>query len=124
MCEDEENQREKIITNGFNFTEFLRFKKIFTDIRKTLHPKLTAETTLQSIIINNALASFSTMRFYFFIFFLYLIGCLLFSSLEILITPPLIIMLAIYEAYLSAKEKKIKFTSELKLIKLAIRLKL
>lgn len=114
--------RKKIATNGFTQRELLGMRRIYKELKKVYHPDMTRELTLEDAIKEETRKSFTLMKYYILIIVLSSLTALFFRRADFLFMPALFVIIALHDAYSTARSGQRKIISELKLMKLAIRM--
>ncbi|MEW5291556.1 hypothetical protein ABW286_20655 [Erwinia papayae] len=114
--------RDKIASNGFSTRELLSVRSIYRELKNVYHPELTSELTLESVILEEARKSFSIIKYYLVAVVLSALAGFFFRGYDSLFMPVGFILLILFEIRSSAKNARRTPVTELKLMKLAVRL--
>jgi hypothetical protein len=120
------NERSIVSNNGFSYKELLKFKRDYMAFKKEL--KLLGEEDSRKMSFTDSIVvvskeSAKTMFTLITISILYVIGTLIFDIKETLFAVPFFAAFILFEIYNNAKKDKHSIITELKLIKLGIKLK-
>ncbi|MCX8959086.1 hypothetical protein EHW66_20570 [Erwinia psidii] len=113
--------KQKIATNGFSKRELLGFKRQFDDIKRTYHPNITNELTLESLIEEEASKSVVLTRLFILGIIVFTIVAWLFGRWSYLYMPAGLLFFALLDVRSSAKDSGRTICCQFKLMKLAIR---
>lgn len=121
------NERSIVSNNGFSYKELLKFKKDYIDFKKEL--KLSGEEDSRKMSFTDSIVvvskeSAKTIFTLITISILYIIGTIIFDIKETLFAVPFFAAFILFEIYNNAKKDKHSIMTELKLIKLGLRLKI
>lgn len=123
MAHDLEKLRKKIGSNGFSVRDLLNIRSVYKELKSVYHPRLTQELSFESVIIEEARKSFSLVKYYFLAVVLSALVAIFWSRPDFLFMPVAFFLLILSDVKSSAKNRNRTFCNELKLIKLAIRIK-
>lgn len=124
MAQDMSKERDKIVSNGFSTRELLSLRWIYRELKKVYHPELTRELTFEKVIAEEARKSFSLTKYYLLAFVFFSLTALFFERPDFLFMPAAFLLLAVSDIRSSAKNRKRTMACELKLMKLAFRMRL
>jgi len=113
--------RTKILNNGFQLEELLSLKKTHKDLKEIHNKKLTSKTHFQQSITFIAYDALKSLRDVTLIALIPLVLAIYFHKAFILTFTISCFIIAL-STLLNAREKGCKLITELKLIKLALRL--
>ncbi|HFX4198092.1 TPA: hypothetical protein ACIELY_004663, partial [Escherichia coli] len=116
-----EKVRRKIITNGFKYNELFSLRHNFKNIKKTLHPNLTKDLTLIDVIYDSAKDALS-LWFPAVAFFAFILGILLERGAAFFFMSAVFSIFSVMILCSDAKNNNVKIITQLKLIKLGIRI--
>jgi len=113
--------RNKILTSGLSKMDLLKFKHIFKKFKEVYNEKITKKTNLQESIAFFAIDSIKSISTTL-IFVCVFLSLSIYFKKAILLASLICLVITIYIIYNNAKDKEIKFTTELKLIFLGLKL--
>lgn len=116
-----EKIRHKIITNGFENNELFRLRHNLKNIKKNLHPNLTKDLTLIDVI-NNCAQDALSLWFPAVAFFAFILGILLERGAAFFFMSAVFSIFSILILRSDAKGNNVKIITQLKLIKLGLRI--
>ncbi|MCX8959085.1 hypothetical protein EHW66_20565 [Erwinia psidii] len=124
MASDMSEARDKIISNGFSTRELLSVRWIFRELKQVYHPKLTQDLSLEAVITEEARKSLSFQKYYLVAVLFSVLIALLSGRPDYLYMPAAFLLFMLYEIYASARIGKRTIACEIKLMKLAIWMRL
>lgn len=120
------NERSMVSNNSFSYKELLKFKNDYVDFKKEL--KMRGEDNSRNMSLVDSIVivskeSAKTVLTLLTISILYIIGTVFFDIKETLFAVPFFFAFIVFEIYSNARKDKHGIITELKLIKLGVRLK-
>lgn len=116
--------RDKIAANGFTAQELLNLSRKYRALKKASPPTLTDELSLEDVIKNEARKSFSLIKYYIAAVVISVLVAFFFKRTDYLYMPVAFLILIVTDVYSSAKNGNRKITTELKLMLLAVKMRL
>ncbi|QKJ85097.1 hypothetical protein PMPD1_0111 [Paramixta manurensis] len=119
-----EKVKANISATGFSKRELWGFRRIYKELKGTYHPNLTRELTLEEVIKEEARKAFALPKYFLLSIIITILGTLWFRNISYLFAPLVMMIIMILDIRSSAKNAHRKISSELKLMKLAFKLRL
>ncbi|AXF76931.1 hypothetical protein LU604_05175 [Erwinia tracheiphila] len=114
--------RDKIASNGFTKQDILSLRRVHRELKRVYHPELTSDLSLESVIAEEAIKSFSLTKYYLIVIVLTTLIAIFAGRADYLFMPALFLIMTIHDIFSSSRGGQRKVSCELKLMKLAFRM--
>lgn len=116
-----EQIRNKIITNGFRRDELFKLRQSYKNVKKTLHPDLTKDLAFADVIYDCAKDAMS-LWFPAVAFISFFLGIVLDRGAAFFFMSAIFSILSVMIIFSDAKGNRVNIITQLKLIKLGVRI--